>query len=96
MEFGKHKYKLVVALTLLNSEKDRIKDILKSYNIRLESIYSNLISIMDQLQEINLIEDIKNEDEQIKNLIKYSKIFNNNDNNEINIIKSNATNHINK
>ncbi len=38
MEFENHKYKLIVALYLLNSEKDRIKEILKSYNYRLEHI----------------------------------------------------------
>ena len=94
MEFEQHKYKLIVSICLLNAEKDHIKNIITSYNNRLEFIYNNLISIMDQLEELNKIGKITDEQEQIKKLIIYSKIYNYND--EINIIKSNATSYINK
>ena len=87
MEFNNHKYKLVVSICLLNAEKDRIKEILKSYNNRLETIYNHLISIMDQMEELNKIEKITDEKEQINNLIIYSKI--NNNNNETNLLKNN-------
>ena len=94
MEFNNHKYKLVVSICLLNAEKDRIKEILKSYNNRLEYIYNNLISIMDQMEELNKIEKITDEKEQINNLIIYSKI--NNNNNETNLLKNNIECNINK
>ena len=65
MDFQQHKYKLTVSICLLNSEKDRIKDIIKAYNNRLEKIYNSLISIMDEIEQINKIEKITDDNEQI-------------------------------
>ena len=95
MDYPTHKYKLTVSFCLLNSEKDRIKDIIKAYNNRLEKIYNSLISLMDQLDEINKIEHITDKKDQINNLILYSKIFNNT-NDEIKILKSDVNNNLNK
>jgi len=39
MDFSNYKYKMVVVVSLLNSEKERIKQILDAYNIRLIYIY---------------------------------------------------------
>ncbi len=53
MDFNNHKYKLIVGVCLLKSEQDRIKEIINSYNIRLEQIYNNLCSLLDDLDNIN-------------------------------------------
>ncbi len=95
MNFKQHKYKLTVSICLLNAEKDRINEIITSYNNRLEKIYNSLMSIMDELDEVNKIENIKNETDQINNLLVYSKIFNNT-NNEIKNINSDVNNNLNK
>ena len=95
MNYTTHKQKLVISICLLNAEKDNIKNIISSYNKRLEIIYNSLISNMDELEKINNIENIKDEKDQINNLIVYSKIFNNT-NNEIKNLKSDVTNNIKK
>ena len=77
MNYTTHKQKLVISICLLSAEKDNIKNIISSYNKRLEIICNNLISNMDELEKINNIENIKDEKDQINNLILYSKIFNN-------------------
>ena len=56
MDFINYKNKLVVSVCLLTAEKDRIKEILTAYNIRLGTIYNNISSILDDLEKINLIE----------------------------------------
>ena len=77
MDFINYKNKLVVAVCLLQSEKDRIKEILTAYNIRLGTIYNNITSILDDLEKINLIENIPDEKERILNLINYINDFSN-------------------
>ena len=95
MEYTQHKQKLIISICLLNAEKDRIKDIIKAYNNRLDNIYNSIISIMDQVQEISDLENVKDEKQQLYNLIIYSKIFNNNDN-ELKLLKSEVETNINK
>ena len=92
MDFQQHKYKLVVSICLLHAEKENIKNIINSYNERLENIYNNILEILNQLEKINLIEASTDEKEQIKNLIVYSKIYNNKD--DINVLKNNVESNI--
>ena len=63
-----------MGVCLLKSEQDRIKEIISSYNLRLEQIYNNLCSLLDDLDNINLIEKMTDEKKQINNLILYSNI----------------------
>ena len=56
MDYQQHKKKLLISLCLLNSEKDNIKNIISSYNKRLEIICNNLISNMDELEKISNID----------------------------------------
>ena len=95
MNYTTHKKKLFISICLLNAEKDNIKNIISSYNKCLEIIYNNLMSNMDEIEKINNIENMKDEKDQINNLIIYSKIFNNT-NNEIKNLKSDFTNNIKK
>ena len=69
MDYQQHKKKLIISLCSLNSEKDNIKNIISCYNKRLEIIYNNLIYNMDELEKINNIEKMKDEKDQINNLI---------------------------
>ena len=48
MDFQNHRFKLLVSISLMCSEKDRIKQIITSYNMRLEHIYNNICSTLDQ------------------------------------------------
>ena len=77
MNFTNYKYKLVVSVCLMQSEKSRIKEIIEAYNIRLNTIYSSISSMLDDLEKINFIEAIPNEKEQINNLINFVNDFNN-------------------
>ena len=77
MNFTSYKYKLVVSVSLLQSEKERIKEIVEAYNIRLNTIYISISSLLDDLEKINFIEAIPNEKEQINKLINFVNVFNN-------------------
>jgi len=70
----------------MQSEKSRIKEIIEAYNIRLNTIYSSISSMLDDLEKINFIEAIPNEKEQINNLINFVNDFNNIE--ELEIIKN--------
>ena len=59
MNFTNYKYKLVVSVCLMQSEKSRIKEIIEAYNIRLNTIYSSISSMLDDLEKINFIEKLK-------------------------------------
>ncbi len=69
MNFTNYKYKLVASVSLLTAEKDRIQEIITAYNIRLNTIYNNISSILDDLEWINFIENIADEKQRIINLI---------------------------
>ena len=77
MNFVNYKNKLVVSVCLLQSEKERIKEILIAYNIRLTNIFNSISSILDDLEKINFIEQIPEEKERILNLINYVNNFSN-------------------
>ena len=72
MDYKTQKFKLVVSLCLLKSEQDRIKDILSSYNTRLEHIYNNICSLLDELEKLNNLENMTDEQQQLNNLILYA------------------------
>jgi len=79
MNFTNYKYKLVASVSLLTAEKDRIQEIIIAYNIRLNTIYNNISSLLDDLERINFIENIADEKERIINLINIVHNIKNND-----------------
>ena len=82
MNFTNYKYKLVASVSLLTPEKDRIQEIIIAYNIRLNTIYNNISSMLDDLERINFIENIADEKERIINLINIVHNIKNNDEDE--------------
>ena len=72
MEFSSYKYKMIASVSILTAEKDRIKELINTYTIRLDSIYSSLLPLLDSLEKINYIENIVDEKERIINLIKFA------------------------
>ena len=71
MDIHNQKYKLVVAVSLLTAETDRIKKIFTSYNIRLDGIHNKLINLIHELDELNKIEQISDDKTKIDSLIEY-------------------------
>jgi hypothetical protein len=63
MDFNNHKYKLIISISLLNAEKENIKNVINSYNERLEKNYISILEILNQLEKINLIEASTDEKE---------------------------------
>ena len=82
MNFTNYKYKLVASVSLLTAEKDRIQEIIIAYNIRLNTIYNNISSLLDDLERINFIENIPDEKQRIINLINIVHNIKNNDEDE--------------
>jgi hypothetical protein len=83
MDFINYKHKVVISVCLLNAEKERIKEIINTYKIRLESIYNNLNSLLDDLTHINFIESMPDHKEKINKLIE--NVNNNNIYSKLNI-----------
>jgi hypothetical protein len=71
MDFTNYKYKLIASVAILTAEKDRIKEIITAYNIRLDNIFIAVSSLLDDLEKINFIEKIPEEKERIINLINF-------------------------
>jgi hypothetical protein len=94
MDIHNQKYKLVVAVSLLTAETDRIKKIFTSYNIRLDCIYNKLVNLIHELDELNKIEQISDDKTKIDSLIEYVHLMTTNDiiNNTKNIGTNNFTN----
>jgi hypothetical protein len=63
---------MIASVSILTAEKDRIKELINTYTIRLDSIYSSLLPLLDSLEKINYIENIVDEKERIINLIKFA------------------------
>ena len=83
MEFSSYKYKMIASVSILTAEKDRIKELINTYTIRLDSIYSSLLPLLDSLEKINYIENIVDEKERIINLIKFACNFTPDENKKI-------------
>ena len=83
MDFINYKHKVVISVCLVNAEKERIKEIIITYKIRLESIYNNLNSLLDDLTHINFIESMPDHKEKINKLIE--NVNNNNIYSKLNI-----------
>ena len=51
MDFTNYKYKLIASVAILTAEKDRIKEIITAYNIRLDNIFIAVSSLLDDLKK---------------------------------------------
>jgi hypothetical protein len=83
MEFSNYKNKTIASIAILTVEKDRIKEIIQGYKIRLDSIYITVSSLLDDFEKLNYIENIVDEKERVIDLIKFACNCSTDENNKI-------------